>query len=99
MGSVNVVTGGDLIIVRVKVNRNGQPQEVLDATGRKQYTDRKVVDAMPKGEGGEVELVLFKPDSSYENSSISNDDIEKEFELRALKPADPYSVAALNEAD
>lgn len=88
-----------LIVRKAKVNRSRSQQETLDATGRAQYTDRKVVDAMPKGEGDEVEVVFFKPDLSNRNGSISDDDLEKEFELRGLKPADPISVAAVNEAD
>ena len=62
---------------KVKVNRNRTPQESLDATGRAQYTDRKVVNAMPKGEGEEVEVVFFKPDLSRHNGFISDDDLEK----------------------
>ena len=84
---------------KVKVNRNRSQQEALDATNRTQYTDRKVVDNMPKGEGEEVEIVFFKPDLSNRNGFISDDNLEKEFELRGLKPADPYTLAALNEAD
>jgi hypothetical protein len=57
------------------------------------------VDAMPKGEGNEVEVVFFKPDLSNRNGFISDDDLEKEFDLRGLMPADPISVAAVNEAD
>lgn len=89
----------DMIVRRVKVNRTRNPQEVLDATGRKQYTDRKVVDSMPKGEGEEVEVVFFKPDLTRRNGYISDADLDKEYELRGLKPADPYSVAAVNETD
>lgn len=89
----------NLIVRKVPVNRNRSQQEALDATNRAQYTDRKVVDAMPKGEGDEAEIVFFKPDLSQRNSFISDDDLEKEFELRGLKPADPISVAAVNEAD
>lgn len=89
----------DLIVRRVRVNRTRTGQEALDASGRKQYTDRSVVDSMPKGEGDEVEVVFFKPDLSERDGRISDDDLEKEFELRGLKPADPYSVAAGNEAD
>lgn len=88
-----------LIVRKVTVNVNRTPQEALDATQRKQYTDRKVVDRMPKGLGGEVEIVFFKPDLSERDGHISDDDLEKEYELRGLKPADPFSVAALNEAD
>ncbi len=89
----------NLIVRRATVNRNRTQQESLDATGRKQYTDREVVDSMPKGEGEEVEVVFFKPDLSERNGYISDDDLEKAFELRGLKPADPISIAAVNEAD
>ena len=89
----------NLIVRKVPVNRGRTQQEAIEATGRAQYTDRKVVDSMPKGEGDEVEVVFFKPDLSQRNGFISDDDLEKEFELRGLKPADPISVAAVNEAD
>lgn len=89
----------NLIVRKVKVNRSRSQQEAIEATGRKQYTDRRVVDNMPKGEGDEVEVVFFKPDLSQRNGFISDDDLEKEFELRGLKPADPISVAAVNEVD
>jgi hypothetical protein len=89
----------NLVTRRVKVNRSLTPQQALDATGRKQYTDRKVVDNMPKGEGEEVELVLFKSDLSERNGHISDNDLEKECDQRGLIPADPYSLAALNEVD
>ncbi|MDP3962308.1 MAG: hypothetical protein Q8Q03_00350, partial [bacterium] len=79
--------------------RGLNPQQVLDATGRKQYLNRDVVATMPKGEGDEVEVVFFKPDLSNRDGFISDDDLEKEFELRDLKPADPVSVAVVNEAD
>jgi hypothetical protein len=89
----------NLIVRKATVNRGRSQQEAIEATGRAQYTDRKVVDAMPKGEGNEVEVVFFKPDLSNRNGFISDDDLEKEFDLRGLKPADPISVAAVNEAD
>jgi hypothetical protein len=89
----------NLIVRTAKVNRSRSQQEAIEATGRAQYTDRRVVDAMPKGEGDEVEVVFFKLDLSERNGFISDDDLEKEFELRGLKPADPVSVAAVNEAD
>lgn len=90
---------GALIFRIVKVNRARSPQDALDATGRKQYTDRSVVDAMPKGEGDKAEVVFFKPDLSERDGFITDDDLEKEYELRGLIPADPYSLAAVNEAD
>lgn len=87
------------IVRKVPVNRGRTQQEAIEATGRAQYTDRKVVDAMPKGKGDETEVVFFKPDFSQRNGFISDDDLDKEYELRGLKPADPISVAAVNEAD
>src|SRR3989344_2102144 len=88
----------NLIIRSAKVDRTRTPQQVLDATGRKQYTDRKAVDSMPRGEGEEVEVGFFKLDLSARGGLISDDDLEKEFEFRGIKP-DPYAVAAVNAAD
>ena len=87
------------IVRKVPVDRSRSPQEALVATNRAQYTNREVVDAMPKGEGDEAEVTFFKPDLSERNGDISDDDLEKEFELRGLKPADPIAIAAVNEAD
>ncbi|HXF43908.1 MAG TPA: hypothetical protein VNK70_00285 [Candidatus Paceibacterota bacterium] len=84
----------NLIIRRVKVDRSRTPQEALDATGRKQYTNRSVVAAMPRGEGEEVEVIFFNL-----GRYVSDNDLEKEYELRGLMPADPYSLAAVNGAD
>lgn len=89
----------NLIVRRVKVNRTRTPQAALDATGRKQYTDQAVVDAMPRGEGDEAEVVFFKPDAScYKNGLISMAEVDRQYELRGLVP-DPYATEAVNEAD
>lgn len=83
------------IVRRVSVaNRNVMPQEMLDDLRRKQYTNKDVVKTMPKGEGEEVEVVFFTL-----GRYISDNDLEKEYELRGLKAADPYSLAAVNKAD
>ncbi len=50
------------IVRRVKVDRTLQPKEMLDALGRKQYTNKDVVNTMPRGEGEEVDVVFFKPE-------------------------------------
>lgn len=91
---VEVITG--MIIRRLKVDRRRTSKQVLDATTRKQYVTDSVVAKMPgKGDGvDEVEVHFFKLDRF-----VSDDDLEKEYELRGLKPADPYSQAAVNEAD
>ncbi len=84
----------NLITRTVNVNRTRAPQEVLDATKRAQYTDRKVMDSMPKGEG-ETKEVIFVNLGHY----VSDDNLDKELDSLGFKPADPYSVAAVNEAD
>ena len=78
----------------VTVNRNRSAKEALEATGRNQYITDSVAKNMPKAENDEVEIILFKI-----GRQISDNDLDKEYELRGLKPADPYSLAALNEAD
>ena len=84
----------NMIVRHAKVNRSRTPEKMLDATSRKQYTDRKVVSAMPLGEGDEADVFFFNL-----GRYISDADLEKEYELRGLKPADPYAQAAVNEAD
>ena len=84
----------NLIVRRVKVDRSCSPQQALSATGRKQYTDRGVVKTMPRGEGEEAEIVFFSL-----GRYVRDEELEKEYVVRGLKPADPYSLAAVNEAD
>lgn len=90
-----------MIVHFVTVDRNRTPEQVITATGRKQYVDTNVVKNMPKGGGRDVRLVYFQLDrSAYDtNGWISDDKLEEQFALRHLKPADPYSLAADNEAD
>lgn len=87
------------IIRRVSVNRTRTAQKALDATCRTPYTDPEVVAAMPKGEDDEVEVVFFKPDLSERNGYLSDSDLETEYEMRGLKPVDPFSLAAVNEIE
>jgi len=81
-----VEADSEMIVRRVKVNRLRSPQEAIDATGRKQYTDRKVVDSMPQGEGEEVDVYFF-PLREYR----SVQDVQRMLDERGLKP-DPYAV-------
>lgn len=90
---------GGLIIRIVKVDRSQTPRQALKATGRSQYVDDDVVDAMPRGEGDEAELIYFKPDPSlYKNGKISCDAVAAEYEKRGLVP-DPMAQAADNQDD
>lgn len=76
------------------VNRNLAPQQVLATTGWKQYTDREVVEAMPRSEGDKKEIVFFQL-----GRLISYHDLEKEYQKLGLKPADPYSLVKVNQDD
>ena len=89
----------NMIARRVKADRTKSPQQALDATRRQQYTDRDVVEGMPKGELDEEDIYLFKPDLSARGGHISDDDLEKEFDARGFKPADPYKLAKFNADD
>ncbi len=64
--------------------------------------------SMPKATSDEVEVHFFNlgcpQDGEYlisvgSNSQVEGIDIDKEYEVRGLKPVDPYTLAALNEAD
>ena len=84
----------NMIVRHVKVDRTRTPQEVLDVTGCRQHTDRKVVKNMPRGECKESDVIFFNV-----GRFISDNDLEEEFALRGLEAADPYSLAAINEED
>lgn len=84
----------DLIVRRVLVNRSQTPQEMLDATDRKQYCDPDVIKSMPRGEGEKAEVTFFQV-----RRQASNYELEKEFASRGLKPVDPYSLAKVNKDD
>ncbi len=84
----------NFIIRVVKVNCSRSAQEAIKATGRNQYLTDSVVKAMPQGKGEETEVIFFKL-----GRQVSDADLDKEYELRGLKPADPYSQAAVNEVD
>lgn len=85
---------GNLIVRHVSVNRSRSAQEAIDATGRNKYLDDNVVATMPQGEGDEADVFFFKL-----ARIASDEEVEKEYELRGYKPADPYALAAVNEAD
>ena len=94
-----VETLSSLIVRVVTVNGDRTPQQVIDATGRAQYVDKDVVNAMPRTASGEREVVFFKPrPEAYENGWLSPEALAKEYEYFGLTP-DPHAVAAVNEAD
>lgn len=83
----------NLIVRHATVNRTRTFQAALDATGRKQYTNASVVAEAPQGENNEADVVFFNL-----GRDISDSDLEKEYEQRGLVPADPFALAAINEA-
>lgn len=93
----------NLVILRWDdVDRTRTPQQVLDATGRKQhdkYTDPDVIRTMPLGKGEKGETIFFRLDMSECGGWISDDSLEKEFASRDLSPEYPDNLAAVNEAD
>jgi len=89
-----------IMIVRTAYpNRKLTPRQALEATGRNLYVNDQVLASMPRGEGDKAEVVFFKPNLSSRGGYISDDDLEKEYELRGFKPADPYSLAKVNQDD
>ena len=83
-----------MIVRTVSVSRNRTPQEAITATGRNEYADKKVVKTLPRDGEAEVTLYFFNL-----GQYATDDEAEKEFALRGLKPADPYALLAVNEAD
>lgn len=96
-----VEASSNMILRHVAVSRLHSPQQAINATGRKKYCSDSVVNAMPQGEGDELDIFFFKPDASAydKNGYISPAEVAKQFELRGLKPVDPYALAAFNEAE
>jgi hypothetical protein len=90
-----------LLVRRVPVNRALTPQQALDATGRKQYTEQSVVDSMPRGQGDETATFFFqlRPEECTRPGYVSCDDLEKAFARRDFVPEFPDDLAAINAAD
>lgn len=92
----------NLIVRKVKVNRSRSLNEAFGAADCTWYVDREVgldfdlqvIGSMPKALADNVEILFFRLDNN-----VSYDSLEKELELHNLKFADPYSIAAVNEAD
>lgn len=85
---------GDIIVRRVAVDGSRTPCSAIAATKRVQYVNNAIADAMPRAQSDEVEIVFFAVDRT-----ISDAELEQEYEQRGLIPADPFSLAAVNEAD
>lgn len=84
----------NMIIRRVRVDRVASPMGAIGVEGFTQYLDKDVVDAMPHGEGEEVE-VHFLNFGRY----VSVNELEQEVEKMGFHLADPYSLAAVVRED
>lgn len=95
---LRVETLRTMFVRRVFVNRDRTSQEMLHAMKWSgfscPYVDPTLLHAMPRGEGDEVEVVFFR--LWY---SVKEADLKKEYKILGLKPADPYSLAAVNEVE
>ncbi len=98
----------NMITRRVRVNRRRAPWEALDAVNCVQDFGCVVADIpkrmliaenMPRGEGEEVEVLFFEPNCHGLSAGTANESLGKKFDLRGLKPADPYSLLAVKEVD
>lgn len=83
--------GCEVIIREVTPDLSLSPQELLNATGRKQYTHVDVVNTMPKGSGGKHTLYFF-PLVVYETVA----EVGQVCDERGLKLASPYALAQAN---
>lgn len=84
---------GSSVIVRIRsIDRIRSPRAALEATGRHLQLTKDVVETMPRGEGNEAEIILFPLHVAMSNKKL----VEY---YGHLVPADPYTLAAMNEAD
>lgn len=86
----------DQIVRCVKVNRSQLPFEALRATGCCQSVDGEVLASCPRGESEETDVFFFNLGRTIFCDGV---DLAEEYALRALKPADLYVLAAVNEED
>ena len=84
---------GTIVVKGVRVDRTRTLQEVIDATGRKQYVNNDVLATMPQGEGDEVD-VWFIPTKRYVPVSGV-----PAFLARYGLVSDPRAQSAVNEAN
>ncbi len=84
----------EVVIVRVRVDRSRSLEQACQATGRALRLDEHAIVSLSSGEGDEVDVHFFRV-----GHPLTDEDLEKEYELRGLRPADPYSLAAVHESD
>lgn len=92
-------TDNTLVTRTITVDRTRSAYEALQATRRQVIIgcSQKTLDEMPKCFSTEekIEVIFFK----FKCVGINDDEAEKEYERRDLIPVDPYTLAAVNEAE
>lgn len=83
-----------MIFRRTTVDLSSSAQNAIKATGRAMHLNDSVVATMPRGVSTEVDVHFFRL-----GCYVSCADLLKEYELRGLEPADPFSLAAVNQTD
>lgn len=79
------------------VDRTRSPHEVLDAFTCLKHICRDCVDAMPRGTGSGADVYFFKLKFKRGIYHYVEDAyLAREYALRGLIPADPYSLAQVN---
>lgn len=86
-----------MVVVKIFVNPNYSLQEALSRTWCRQNIVTEIVQTMPRDLGGSTKIFFFRP--SRKGRLLYDENLREEYENRGLKPVDPYSLAAVNEAD
>lgn len=86
----------NMIVRLAKVDRSRTSQQAIDATGRRQYVNKAVVGAMPRGSGETVEITYLKIGRYIRNMA---DLVTTLADLGYELLGDPLAVVADMEAD
>ncbi len=94
MSQVEAEQTNNMFTFQVNLNPSCSSQMVVDGAGRywvEQYSSSEIVNSMPRDAGKEKTVHLF-----HVGSYLTNDELEKEFRRRNLKPATPDVLVAVN---
>ncbi len=92
---INFVEQDGMIICHVTVDRSRTPQEAMEAIRRHKSLHERALNTMPRGEYDEMGITFF----NLNHSGRGVYRLQTKYEQHGLKPCDPFSLAAVNEAD
>jgi hypothetical protein len=85
------------------VNLNLSGKEAIEILGREprvwQNLNWKTVEEMPKATLENVNVTLFRCENPTATENFCDDDLVEIYRSLGLEPADPYTLASINEAD